>query len=186
MSSQPSLLENAQFRPKDVLASKLTSASEHCATLASRGFCEGFFAEDMRRFCRGSCDGATAGADVLLKHHRDWAKLSLYDYRHLDPSLCDAASERRATLRGERCSDPEDMSRIVDRGWAIRRGMVDGPELEAMAAHVGAISQPARSMCGAGGFQPRECFLAPGWEANWPRFHRSLKEMLEGWLSVCA
>lgn len=53
-----------------------------------------------------------------------------------------------------------------------------------MVRYVEGIREPARTMCGAGGFQPGECFLSgAGLRESFPRFHQALVEMFEGWIS---
>ena len=104
----------------------------------------------MKRFCpKRICAKATATVDDLQRKHREWAQLSLYDFKHLNPAHCRTgdALERHNDPRA-RCSDPTDVNRIRERGWAVLRNMVPLDELEAMVAHVHGIAEPARSMCG--------------------------------------
>ena len=69
--------------------------------------------------------------------------------------------------------------------------MVPPDELKLMADHVASIKEPARSMCGASGYQPAPCFLGAidgwgdgsKWKARFPQFVRKLRGMLQGWVS---
>ena len=169
----PTVFSMAQHRSRD----------EHCDLLASRGFCQ-MDRGMMHRFCPGACNRAPLLSQSELEDHKQWSRLSLFDYRQYDPSQClTAAHLPDASRRSARCADLEDLSRIKDRGWAIRRGFVPPAELSLMAAHVASIPQPARSMCGASGYQPKACFLPTGWNDMFPRFFQALQAMLEGWMS---
>ena len=77
------------------------------------------------------------------------------------------------------------MSLLVERGWVVLRAMVPKTELDAMHAHVGSIQEPMRSMCGASGFQPSACFVQSRnhFQGLFPRFHRRLVDLLEGWVT---
>lgn len=138
----------------------------------------------MQRFCPGVCTAAPDDENLLLQN-LEWSKLSLYDFRRFDTSCCERGAAMKAHVdRHTRCAELEDLSRIANRGWAIQRNMVPPEELAAMASYVERIPEPTRSMCGAGGYQPRECFVTSERQASlFPRFHSALTQMLEGWIS---
>jgi hypothetical protein len=142
----------------------------------------------MLRFCASAClRREVVISNDEFQHHRQWSKLSLFDYRQFDATQCARRSRIAAALRPDtRCADLEDFSRIKDRGWAIRRNFVPRHELKRMAEHVANIKEPARSMCGASGYQPAPCFLSAidgGWEHHFPQLFRKLNDMLQGWIS---
>lgn len=187
----------AGFSQRELKLAARTTHDEHCHTLAARGFCSHSWSEiearAMRRFCPGTCtyteEGkgswkeGLAGSAAELEKHREWSKLSLYDYRRFDRKLCrprEAIEHDRDPSRN--CVDLEDMTRVRDRGWALRRGMVPPEEVAMMAEYVRQIPEPTRSMCGAPGYQPEPCFHN-GHARAFPRFHAALTSMLEGWIS---
>ena len=164
-----------------------TSHAEHCTILVARGYCilhEEVIA-DMARFCPGACRAMPNLYDKgARERYASWRELSLYDFGKYDRSLCQTGNhlERHSALR---CTDAEDLRRIKDRGWAIRRGMVPAHELEAMVSHVRMLGEPVRSNCGASSYHPTECTLRQDRiRALSPRFHRALTDMLEGWIST--
>lgn len=155
----------------------MRSHAEHCSALVARGFCcsEYEHLRDMAKFCPGACSGSTSSS--ALPEYDAWRKLSLHDFRKRDISLC------RTRVRAD-CSDVENLSRIKDVGWAIRRGMVPREELDAMVTHVGTLQEPVRSNCGASGYHPAECTVTEDEiRSLFPRFQRRLTDMLEGWIS---
>lgn len=184
---RPELLKTAPFGPSDIESARARTHGEFCKVLAQRGMCQledNGMRETMARFCRGACNGVKALPQATLEHHQEWSQLSLFDYRQYDAAQCTAAETRKLLLsRQRRCANLEDLSRIRDRGWAIRRGFVPPEELQRMAEGVARIQEPARSMCGAGGYQPQPCFLQDRWEQQYPIFARALRDMLQGWIS---
>ena len=121
----------------------------------------------------------------MLEANLEWSHMSLYDYERYNPVHCPLTSAPDPHRpRQDPCSDMEDFTRIKDRGWAVRRQMVPKHELDAMMRHVESIQEPARSMCGASGFQPRDCFVGHDqYESLFPSFFRSLKHLLGSWIS---
>ena len=177
---QPAVAHSSPFRPIDIATAASRSHEGHCALLASRGFCTAPYRMDMHKFCRNACDNSKHNS--FPSKHEEWSKMSLFDFSVYDTSHCLSHGMRRK-LRPA-CADVDNLSQIGSRGWAIRRGLVPPHELDAMVQYVHQIREPARSMCGAGGFQPGDCFLSgDSLRERFPSFHRSLTDMLEGWIS---
>jgi hypothetical protein len=190
----PNVQARTPFSPVAITEALGRRASEHCIELAQRGMCDTKMTGDasvraaMLRFCASAClRREVVISNDEFQHHRQWSKLSLFDYRQFDATQCARRSRIAAALRPDtRCADLEDFSRIKDRGWAIRRNFVPRHELKRMAEHVANIKEPARSMCGASGYQPAPCFLSAidgGWEHQFPQLFHKLNDMLQGWIS---
>lgn len=79
------------------------------------------------------------------------------------------------------CADPEDDSRITDRGWVVRRGLVPQKVLEELVAYFQTIPQPERSTCGTSNLHPAGRCMPD--VARFPRLLRRLEGMTEGWIS---
>ena len=190
---KPQVQARTPFSPAAITEALGRTASEHCNELAQRGMCDTKLTDRevravMLKFCAAAClrrEVVISNDD--LQHHRQWARLSLFDYRRFDATQCARRSRILAALRPHtRCADLEDFSRLRDRGWAIRRNFVPPRELKRMAERVADIKEPSRSMCGASGYQPAPCFLSAidgGWEGKFPHFFRKLTDMLQGWIS---
>ena len=179
------LKSESPFPLHDLRRAEATTHAEHCQTLAKRGFCSPHGQlRTMRRFCPNVCESLGAGAEA--SRFVKWSKLSLFDFAKFDPRRCEQSPIPDHT---NRCSDLEDHTKLKDRGWFIRRGMVGREELDVMAAHVERIPELTRSMCGASGYQPRACFLHKlgeshgDWKDVVPRFSRALHDMLEGFIA---
>ena len=180
---RPAVAKTSPFLSIDIKKAASRSHKEHCRLLASRGFCATPYRADMDKFCRHACDRIVQ--DSFPDEHEEWSKLSLFDFTAYDTSRCVSHGSRQQLLHSRHpCKDVDDLSLIETRGWAVRRGLVPSHELDTMMRHVQQIREPARSMCGAGGFQPGECFLSSNrLQERYPHFHRALTEMLEGWIA---
>ena len=190
----PNVQARTPFSPVAITEALGRTASEHCIELAQRGMCDTKMTGDasVRAAMLSFCASACLRREVVIsndefQHHRQWSKLSLFDYRQFDATQCARRSRIAAALRPDtRCADLEDFSRVKDRGWAIRRNFVPRHELKRMAERVADIKEPARSMCGASGYQPAPCFLSAidgGWEHQFPQLFRKLNDLLQGWIS---
>ena len=187
----PDYWRNLPYQPEQLERGANRSHAEHCGLLADTGFCKRFWRQ-IGRFCpAGTCRQPLTWSDQentidTKSWTNKWGKLSLSDFRQYDPTRCRGEAARRHWGRHETlCSDLENDARVEEHGWFVWRGIVPREEIEAMAAAHSRIPEPARSMCGAGGFQPRACFLNPNkYPSLYPRFHRALTDRLQSWIAT--
>jgi hypothetical protein len=121
---QPNVQAQTPFSPVAITEALGRTASEHCIELAQRGMCDTKMTGDasvraaMLRFCASAClRREVVISNDEFQHHRQWSKLSLFDYRQFDATQCARRSRIAAALRPDtRCTDLEDFSRVKDRG----------------------------------------------------------------------